>query len=131
MKGKGPLFLLLGLMLFSPLFGENPEKEKPKPQAAVENPIAAFTQAMMDRLSTNFKVKNVVGEPVKVGKVTIIPIMMIDIGYGGGGGGLNPGMTQQAGGQGFFMSGEARPLGFIVISKTGTRFVSVGKVPQK
>jgi hypothetical protein len=29
------------------------------------------------------------------------------------------------------MSGEARPLGFVVVSKAGTKFVSVGKVPKK
>jgi hypothetical protein len=32
---------------------------------------------------------------------------------------------------GFFMSGEARPLGFVAISKKGTRFISVAKTPVK
>lgn len=29
------------------------------------------------------------------------------------------------------MSGEARPLGFVVATKSGTKFVSVGKIPMK
>lgn len=127
MKWKLLMFLVMCFMLFALLFGEGPQKEKPKPQAPAENPLVTFTQAMMDRLSTNLNVKHVVGDPVKVGKVTIIPIMMIDIGYGGGGGGPTP----QEGGQGYYMGGEARPLGFVVISKTGTQFVSVGKIPRK
>jgi len=49
--------------------------------------------------------------------------------FGGGGGGApqNPEME----GKGFYMGGEARPLGFIVVTKSGTRFVSVGKIPRK
>lgn len=127
MKQKWLMFPAACFMLFALLFGESPQKEKPKPQAPAENPLSAFTQAMIDRLPANLKVKRVVGDPVKVGKVTIIPVMMIDFGYGGGGGGPTP----QAGGQGYYMGGEARPLGFIVISKSGTQFVSVGKIPRK
>jgi hypothetical protein len=29
------------------------------------------------------------------------------------------------------MSGEARPLGFVVIGKKGTRFISVAQTPAK
>ena len=46
---------------------------------------------------------------------------------GGGGGGPGGGK----GGHGFGMSGEARPLGFVIITKKETKFVSVGKVPRK
>jgi len=33
--------------------------------------------------------------------------------------------------EGFFMSGEARPLGFVAVTKKGTRFISVGKMAAK
>jgi uncharacterized spore protein YtfJ len=82
-------------------------------------------------------VKTVVGEPVKVGSLTLIPIMMIDVSFGGGGMAA-PGSPAAAAPQspamgvdGFFMSGEARPLGFVVIGKKGNRFISVGKTPAK
>ena len=92
-------------------------------------PMDQFAEALTQRLANSLQVKTVVGEPIKAGKVTLVPIIMIDVGFGGGGGGApqNPEM----GGKGFFMSGEARPLGFIVITKSGTRFVSVGKIPLK
>jgi hypothetical protein len=32
---------------------------------------------------------------------------------------------------GFFMRGEARPLGFVAIGKKGTRFISVAKTSAK
>lgn len=131
MKGKVPVFFTMSLMLFLLASGGTPEKEKPIVQAEAESPITLLTKAMASRLTGSLNVKNVVGDPVKVGKVTIIPIMMIDVGYGGGGGGPTQGVGQQMGGMGFGMSGEAKPLGFIVISKAGTKFISVGKVPRK
>ncbi len=81
--------------------------------------------------------KTVVGEPVKVGSVTLIPIMMIDVSFGGGGmaapGGPAAAAPQKPamGVDGFYMSGEARVLGFVAISKKGTRFISVSKTPAK
>lgn len=134
MRKKWVSVLAMSLMFFSLAVGisiskEKPKKEAPKIQAKQENPISMMTQAMADRLTSNLHVKNIVGDPVKVGKVTIIPIIMIDIGYGGGGGGSS--MDKQAGGSGFYMSGVAKTLGFVVISKAGTRFLSAGKAPRK
>lgn len=100
-------------------------QEKPKVKEVTANPIVMLTKAMTERLAKNLHVKNAVGDPIKVGKVTIVPIVMIDVGFGGGGGG------PQMAAQGFGMGGEARPLGFVVISKTGTKFIPVGKIPRK
>jgi uncharacterized spore protein YtfJ len=86
-------------------------------------------EEMAKRLNDSLQVKTVIGEPMKVGKVTLLPIMMIDIGFGGGGGGAP--QAPEMGGKGFYMSGEARPLGFVVVTKAGTKFVSVGKIPKK
>jgi len=103
------------------------KKTQPPPKAPL--PMYQLAQAMAERLGSSLQVKTVVGEPIKAGKVTIIPIMMIDIGFGGGGGGAPN--APDMGGRGFYMSGEARPLGFVVVTKTGTQFISVGKVPGK
>jgi uncharacterized spore protein YtfJ len=129
LKKKCLIFSLLGLFFFSlSLAGAQAEK-KTQPQSKAPLPMFQLADAMGQRLTSNLQVKTIVGNPMKVGKVTLVPIMMIDIGFGGGGGGApqNPDL----GGKGFFMSGEARPIGFVVISKEGTRFISVGKIPAK
>ena len=116
-------FLLVLAVLL--VFSVSMAQEKPKTKEVTVNPIVSLTKAMTDRLANNLHVKKAVGDPLKVGKVTIVPIIMIDVGFGGGGGG--PQMIAQ----GFGMGGEARPLGFVIISKTGTKFIPVGKVPRK
>jgi uncharacterized spore protein YtfJ len=123
---KGPIWRLLFLALTVLLiFGISAAQEKPKAKEVSVNPIVSLTKAMTDRLANNLNVEKAVGKPIKVGKVTIVPIVMIDVGFGGGGGG--PQMVAQ----GFGMGGEAKPLGFVVITKAGTKFIPVGKVPRK
>ena len=123
------VFFVMGLLLFSLASAQTSAQEKKQPQAKAPNPVLTITEAMASRLNNNLQVKNIVGEPLKVGQVTLIPILMIEVGFGGGGGG--PTQGPQMGGSGFYMSGEARPLGFVVISKAGTQFISVGKIPRK
>jgi uncharacterized spore protein YtfJ len=122
--------LFVAGVLFLSLAGPpSAAQEKTQPQVKPPNPVVAMTEAMVSRLNDNLQVKNVIGKPMKIGRVTIIPILLVDFGFGGGGGG--PAQQSQMGGRGFYMSGEARPLGFVVISKTGTQFISAGKVPRK
>jgi uncharacterized spore protein YtfJ len=128
LKRRVLVFFTMGLMLFSLALGVSSAEEKPKVQLPKENPISLLTKSMTSRLQ-NLHVKNIVGDPIKVGKVTIIPIIMVDVGYGGGAGGPNP--AQGLGGIGFYLSGQAKPMGFVVISKAGTEFLSVAKVPRK
>jgi len=122
-------FLAVSLLIVSTALAQAPPEKKAQPQSKAPLPMYQLAEAMAQRLNNSLQVKTVVGQPMKVGKVTIIPIMMIDVGFGGGGGGApqNPDM----GGKGFYMSGEARPLGFVVVTKAGTRFISVGKIPKK
>jgi uncharacterized spore protein YtfJ len=87
-----------------------------------------LAEAMALRLNNSLQVKTIVGEPKKVGNLTIIPILMIDIGFGGGGGGAPQNL--EIGGKGFYMSGEIRPVGFVVVTKAGTKFITVGKIPR-
>ncbi|MDD8014965.1 MAG: hypothetical protein PHX45_04680 [Acidobacteriota bacterium] len=103
------------------------QAEKGKTAARQENPANLAAASMLDLLTKNMHVKRVVGDPVKVGNITVIPVIMIDVGYGGGGGGA-PGQPQM--GSGFYMGGEARPLGFIIVTKSGAKFVSAGMAPR-
>jgi uncharacterized spore protein YtfJ len=104
-------------------------QEKPKPKGEKISPVAMLAKGMTERLSDSLHVKKAVGRPVKVGSVTIVPIIMIDVGFGGGGGG--PAGQPQMGAHGFGFGGEARPLGFVIISKAGVKFIPVGKIPRK
>lgn len=94
---------------------------------STESPIMRMTESMAKLLFTNLHIKKIVGDPIKVGKVTIVPIMIIDIGYGGGQGGAIQNILPG----GFYFHGEAKPLGFVIISKSGSTFLSAGKAPRK
>ncbi len=132
MSKKAFVVLAMSLMLLflagTAISQEKAKEKAVKVQPAGENFVTAMTKAMGERLTTNLQVKHIVGDPLKLGKVTVIPIIMVDFGYGGGGGGQIS--VSQPVGSGFYMKGEVQPLGFIIISKEGTRFVSVGKAPR-
>lgn len=121
------LVLLAGLIIFLAPVANSQVEKKSQPKAPLLTDQLA--ESLSQRLVNNLNVKHIVGEPIKVGKVTIIPILMIDLGFGGGGGGAP--QNQGLSGQGFFMNGEAKPIGFVIISKAGTQFISVGKIPSK
>jgi uncharacterized spore protein YtfJ len=128
MKRMAVILAVFGLVFL--LAGAQTPKLPQKSVAAVSgpSPVDQLAEEMAKRLGDELHVKTVVGEPLKAGAVTLIPIMMIDIGFGGGQGGMpQSGM----GGSGFYLSGQARPLGFVAIGKKGTRFISVGKTPAK
>jgi len=130
LKSKILTLLVIGLFFGALAQGQAQSEKKLQPtQAKAPLPMYQLAEAMAQRLNSSLQVKTVVGEPMKVGKITLIPIMMIDVGFGGGGGGMPQNLDM--GGKGFYMSGEARPLGFVVSSKAGTKFVSVGKIPRK
>ena len=130
MKSKILMLVVMGALFcgLAQVQAQTEKKTQPAP-AKAPLPMYQLAEAMARRLNSSLQVKTVVGEPMKVGKITLIPIMMIDIGFGGGGGGAP--QAPDMGGKGFYMSGEARPLGFVVVSKAGTKFVSVGKIPRK
>ena len=102
------------------------QKPTAPPAPPPQDPGAALADSLAQRLSGELHVKTIVGEPLRVGSVTLIPILMIDINFGGGGVAA-PG----AGPGGYLMSGEARPLGFVAVTKKGTRFLTAGAAPVK
>jgi uncharacterized spore protein YtfJ len=113
-----------------------------EPQAPAVNPppaASALADAMTRRLGENLRAKAVVGKPFTAGSVTVIPILMVDLNFGGAGlllpGGAPAAAPKPpalpAGVDGFLMSGEARPLGFVVVTRQGTRFISVAQTPAK
>lgn len=129
MKSKVFSLFVVGIFLSGFAQAQTQAEKKLQPgQGKTPLPMYQLAEQMAQRLNSSLQVRTVVGEPIKVGRVTLLPIMMINIGFGGGGGGIPQNLD--AGGKGFYMSGEARPLGFVVSSKTGTKFVSVGRIPR-
>ena len=135
MNRKTFIVVAAGLILGSLAMGQNPPANKP--QAPAVQPANELANALAQRLANELHVKTVVGEPVKIGSLTLIPIMTIDVSFGGGGMAAPGGPAAAApqnpapGVDGFFMSGEARPLGFVAIGKKGTRFISVAKTTAR
>jgi uncharacterized spore protein YtfJ len=125
MNRKTIAALAAGLMLGS--FAVAQTQPVKKPQAAAAQPANELAAAMAQRLGNDLHLKTVVGEPIKVGSVTLIPIMMIEVHFGGAGVAAPQGPP--VGVDGFYMSGEARPLGFVAVTGKGTKFIGVGKTP--
>jgi uncharacterized spore protein YtfJ len=124
-----------GLALGAVALGQTPERQEP-----AMNPAPAASEladVLTRRAGESLHVKAVVGKSVTAGSVTLIPILMIDINFGGAGlaspGGAPTAVPKAAGAlagaDGFLMSGEARPLGFVVVTRQGTRFISVAPAP--
>ncbi|MFY9852446.1 MAG: hypothetical protein WAK26_01050 [Terracidiphilus sp.] len=97
---------------------------KQKTAGAVAQTPNGLAGELAQRLSNELHAKTVVGEPIKAGSVTLIPILMVDVNFAGG-------TVPMPGVDGFLMSGESRPLGFVAITKKGTRFISVGNTPAR
>lgn len=120
----------LGLALGAATLGQAADGQEP---AAKPAPAASgLADALTRRAAESLGVKAVVGKPVTAGSVTLIPILMIDLNFGGAGLVSPPAGGPPAplsGAEGFLMSGEARPLGFVVVTRQGTRFISVTPAP--
>ncbi|HUA58837.1 MAG TPA: spore germination protein GerW family protein [Verrucomicrobiae bacterium] len=126
--------ILAGSLAMGQNPGQNPAEKKAA--ATASQPAAQLADELAARMANDLHVKTAVGEPIRIGSVTLIPIVMIDVGFGGGGV-AHPDskaavpQSPEPGVDGFYASGEARPLGFVAITKKGVRFISVGQTPAK
>ena len=72
----------------------------------------------LDRL---LQARNVVGEPVTRGDVTVIPLVSFGFGFGAGGGKGANGATDNGG----IGGGGIKPLAVLIIDRDGTRIESI------
>lgn len=120
--------IMFCLLLGSLGIAQNTPQQKAK---SLEPPSSTsdLVDGMARRLSHDLNVRTVIGEPIKVGAVTLIPILMLDVNFGDGATKVPSRATasQSAESQAnlFYMSGEARPLGVVAISGKGTRFINL------
>ena len=122
-------FLLVGSLAIA----QNAPQKKARP---VQPPgTSDLVDSLAERLSHDLNVKTVIGEPIKVGSVTLIPILMIDLKFGSAAtkklSGASAPQTAKSQANLFCMSGEARPLGFVAITGKGTRFINLVKSETK
>jgi uncharacterized spore protein YtfJ len=85
-------------------------------------------EAVLASLVQGASVKSVYGEPVTAGGVTIVPVAQVVYGFGGGQGigrlrGDEGHKGEGSGGGGGLVS---KPIGYIEIAPTQTRFVPIG-----
>ena len=99
-----------------------------KAPAGVPQPAGNLANALAQRLNEQLHVKTVVGEPVKAGAVTLIPVLLVDVNFAGAS--VPAASPTSQGLDGFLMSAEARPLGFVAITTKGAQFLPVGNTAK-
>ena len=96
-----------------------------------ENSIEDLIKISLDKVKGLMETNTIIGEPINIpGGTVIIPISKASVGFVVGGGEYSDKSTRRvanhfpmAGGSGCGMS--VSPMGFIVISKTETKFIDV------
>ncbi len=88
--------------------------------------IESLARSAQNSLSTT----TIYGEPITAGNVTVVPVAEVRFGFGGGGGGGptapgENGVSSTGGGGGGGGGGGVRPVGFIEITESGSRWVPV------
>ena len=90
--------------------------------------IEKLARSFQDSLTS----KTIYGDPITAGAVTVVPVAEVGFGFGGGGGGgTGPelgeggGSTGGGSGGGGGGGGVVRPIGFIEITESGSRWVPV------
>jgi uncharacterized spore protein YtfJ len=75
----------------------------------------------LDEIEHLLTTKTVVGEPIKIGENTIVPLVQVGFGFGGGGGAGEDPKTAGSKGAGAGAGGGAgiRPIALIVVDKAG------------
>ena len=63
-------------------FGMAQNTPQQKARAVQPSGTSDFVEGMAQRLSHDLNVRTVIGEPIKAGSVTLIPILMIDLKFG-------------------------------------------------
>jgi uncharacterized spore protein YtfJ len=76
-------------------------------------PLAEVIQTALDRMQFIAKTETIIGEPIKAGEVTLIPVSKISVGFAAGGGG-NEGKSGSGAGTGGGIN--VTPVAFIAIT---------------
>jgi uncharacterized spore protein YtfJ len=123
------------LLLLVGSLGTAQNAPQQKAKAVQPQSTSDLVDGMAQRLSRDLNVRTVTGEPIKVGSVTLIPILMVDVKFGTAAtkvpGGATAAQSAESQANLLYISGEARPLGFVAITRKGTRFINLVKSDAK
>ena len=89
--------------------------------------IAKQVEMLFEKLKDFITSKTVVGEEIKIGKLTLIPIIEVTFGMGSGTGGGKYTKDQEGSGEGMGMGVKAKPSAFIVIKEEKVELLSLHK----
>jgi uncharacterized spore protein YtfJ len=84
-------------------------------------------QVILEKLENFFTSKTVVGEPIKIGETTIIPLINITFGIGGGGGDGDDGKGQKGVGGGTGTGARIAPAAVLVIQNGKVELLPIKK----
>ena len=89
--------------------------------------ITKQVEMLFEKLKDFITSKTVVGEEIKVGKLTLIPIIEVTFGMGSGTGGGKYANDQEGSGEGIGLGVKAKPSAFIVIKEEEVELLSLHK----
>ena len=89
--------------------------------------ITKQVEMLFEKLKDFITSKTVVGEEIKIGKLTLIPIIEVTFGMGSGTGGGKYAKDQEGSGEGIGLGVKARPSAFIVIKEEEVELLSLHK----
>jgi len=89
--------------------------------------ITKQVEMLFEKLKDFITSKTVVGEEIKIGKLTLIPIIEVTFGMGSGTGGGKDAKNQESSGEGMGMGVKARPSAFVVIKDEEVELLSLHK----
>jgi len=89
--------------------------------------ITKQVEMLFEKLKDFITSKTVVGEEIKVGKLTLIPIIEVTFGMGSGTGGGKYAKDQEGSGEGMGLGVKASPSAFIVIKEEEVKLLSLRK----
>lgn len=85
-------------------------------------------EMIVNKIIEGMSTKTVIGEPMEIGDVTLIPIVNVSFGFGGGGGsGDGPGGKELGSGQGGGGGARMKVAGVLVVKGGDVKFVQTGK----
>jgi len=87
------------------------------------NTVGSLVKTTLEEIEKVLTTKTVVGEPIKIEGVTIIPLISVYFGFGAGGGEGKAEASQKGEGYGGGTGGGAgvKPIALIIIDKDGVR----------
>ncbi|AZV58103.1 spore germination protein GerW family protein [Clostridium sp. AWRP] len=89
--------------------------------------IKENTEVLFSKLENFFKTETVVGKPIQVGDITLVPFITVTFGCGTGGGeGTDPKSNQEGGGSGIGAGAKITPNAVLVIKGDTIQMLPIG-----